>query len=63
MLMFNICVTFLGDFAHDEEYFHIALPLFVIYTIFSIFGVIFAIICLIFNMWFRNQKYEAYSTM
>ena len=33
------------------------LPLFVIYTIFSIIGIIFAVICLIFNLWFRNQKY------
>ena len=41
----------------DEEEFHIALPLFVIYTILSIFGIIFAAGCLIFNIWFRNQKY------
>ena len=27
------------------------------YTIFSIFGIIFAVICLIFNLWFRNQMY------
>ena len=47
----------LDGIAQDEEYFRIELSLFVIYTIFSIFGVIFAVICLLFNLWFRNQKY------
>ena len=40
----------------DEEEFLIALPLFVTYVILSIVGIIFAMGCLIFNLWYRNQK-------
>jgi len=48
--------VFLGTVAEDEEYIRIALPWFVIYTILSIVGMFFAIVCLVFNLWFRNQK-------
>ena len=41
----------------DETYDRIELGLFVSYTILSIIGIIFACICLWFNLWFRNQKY------
>ena len=44
--------------ANDEEYIRVYLSLFVIYTVLSIFGIIFAVICLIFNLWFRKQKYD-----
>ena len=43
--------------AEDEEYIHIVLPLFVTYTVLSLLGTIFAIVCLVFNLWFREQKY------
>ena len=46
----------LDGIPQDEEYLRIALPLFVMYTIFSFFGVSFAFVCLVFNLWFRNQK-------
>ena len=47
----------LGNVLQDEEYFYISLPLFVIYTIFSLLGIMFAVVCLVFELWFRNQKY------
>ena len=43
--------------AEDEEYIHIVLPLFVTYTVLSALGIIFATVCLIFNLWYRQQKY------
>ena len=48
---------FLGNVVQDEEHIYITLGLFVVYTILSILGIIFAAICLVFNLWFRNQKY------
>ena len=45
------------DIVDDEEHFYISLPLFVVYTMLSLLGVLFAIICLVFNLWFRKQKY------
>ena len=47
----------LDNVPEDETYDRIALGLFVCYTILSIIGIIFACICLWFNLWFRNQKY------
>ena len=47
---------FLDDIPEDETFNRISLPLFVSYTILSLFGVIFACVCLWFNLWFRNQK-------
>jgi len=47
----------LDDIADDEEYFYISLPLFVVYTMLSILGLLFSTICLVFNLWFREQKY------
>jgi len=41
----------------DEEYVHINLALFVFYTVLSLFGVLFATICLLFNLWFKDKKY------
>ena len=51
------CVAFLDNVPEDETFDRIALPLFVTYTILSVLGMIFACICLCFNLWFRNQKY------
>jgi len=53
----QVFVFLIAGVAKDEEYFRIFVSLFVIYTILSIFGVGFAVICLIFNLWFRKQKY------
>ena len=53
-------VTHLDDVAQDEERIRITMPLFVIYTIFSIFGIIFAFACSVFNLWFRKQKYASH---
>ena len=50
-------LLYLGTVLEDEEYFYISLPLFAAYTIFSLFGIMFAIFCLAFEMWFRNQRY------
>ena len=47
----------IDDIVDDEEHFYISLPLFVVYTMLSLLGVLFAIICLVFNLWFREQKY------
>ena len=52
--MFNL---FIDGIAEDEEYVYIVLPLFVIYTVLSVLGIIFATVCLVFNLWFREQKY------
>ena len=54
-----LCYISLDGIAEDEEYFRIKLPLFAIYTILSVIGVIFALVCFLFNIWFRNQKYVA----
>ena len=45
------------EIPQDEERIHISLPLFSMYTIISIIGIFFAIICLVLNLWFREQKY------
>ena len=47
----------IDDIVDDEEHFYISLPLFVVYTMLSLLGVLFSIICLVFNLWFRKQKY------
>jgi len=49
----------IGGIAEDENYIQIVLPLFVIYTVLSILGIMFATVCLVFNLWFREQKYVA----
>ena len=41
----------------DEEYSYVALPLLVTYASLSILGILFALVCLIFNLFFREQKY------
>jgi len=52
-------ILFVGGVTEDEEYIHIVLPLFVIYTVLSVLGIIFATVCLVFNLWFREKKYVA----
>ena len=52
-----IVCCILGTVVQDEEHIYITLGLFITYTILSIIGIIFATICLVFNLWFRNQKY------
>ena len=41
----------------DEEPVYISLQLFVLYTIIAVIGIIFTVICLVFNLWFREQRY------
>ena len=53
----DIVIFPIGGVAEDEEYLHVVEALFAIYTVLSIFGIIFAVICLVFNLWFRKQKY------
>ena len=53
----QIFVILLDEITEDEENVYISLPLFTVYTIIAIVGIIFAIICLILNLWFREQKY------
>ena len=48
---------FLDETAQDEEHVYISLPLFAVCTLIAIVGIIFAIICLVLNLWFREQKY------
>ena len=48
---------FLDEIPQDEEYIYISLPLFIVYTIIAIIGIIFAVVCLAINLWYRNQKY------
>ncbi|XP_065899536.1 gamma-aminobutyric acid type B receptor subunit 2-like [Dysidea avara] len=52
----SVSKIFQDGIAEDEEYIHIVLPLFVTYTVLSLLGTIFAIVCLVFNLWFREQK-------
>ena len=40
-----------------EKYTYISSPLFITYTIIAAFGIIIATMCLICNLWLRNQKY------
>ncbi|XP_065899532.1 gamma-aminobutyric acid type B receptor subunit 2-like [Dysidea avara] len=56
LIIENDSTIFPGGAAEDEEYSRIYVSLFVIYTVLSIFGVIFAVICLVFNLWFRKQR-------
>ena len=51
----------LDEIPQDEEHVHISLPLFIVYTIIAVIGILFAIISLVLNLWFRNQKYAAIS--
>ena len=46
----------LDDTPVDETYDRIAVSLFGTYTILSTFGIIFACVCLWFNLWYRNKK-------
>ena len=48
---------FLDEIPKDEENVYISLPLFIVYTIIAIIGILFAIVSLVLNLWFRNQKY------
>ncbi|XP_065899591.1 gamma-aminobutyric acid type B receptor subunit 2-like [Dysidea avara] len=52
----SVTTVFTDDIVDDEEHFYISLPLFVVYTMLSLLGVLFSIICLVFNLWFRKQK-------
>ena len=57
MVKHQLVCCVLGNVLQDEEHFYISLPLFIMYTSLSILGILFAIICLVFELSFRNQKY------
>lgn len=40
----------------DEEFVHISLGLFVIYTVLAFVGVVSAVACLVLNLYFKNKK-------
>ena len=44
----------------DLEHIYISFPLFIVYTIIAVIGIIFAIVCLIINLWPKNQKSTPY---
>ncbi|XP_065899522.1 gamma-aminobutyric acid type B receptor subunit 2-like isoform X2 [Dysidea avara] len=52
----SIITVFPDGAVVDEEQVHISLAWFIVYTILSFLGICFAMVCLIFNLWFRNQK-------
>ena len=45
-----------GGVPADQEYVRISLPLFITYSVLAVLGVVFACICLWFNLWFRDHK-------
>ena len=51
-----LCVMLLDEIPQDEEHIYISLPLFIVYTIIAIFGIIFAVVCLVINLWLRNKR-------
>ena len=57
-MLFTILFTifFSDDIPVDERYVRISLELFVLYTIVSVIGVVFACVCLWFNLWYKNHK-------
>ena len=46
------------DGVPDEEYITVGVPVTVVYIILSVIGIIFAVLCLIFNFVYRNKRYE-----
>ena len=54
----KFCFTiYIDKIPQDEEYNYISLQLFIAYAIIAIIGIIFAIICVIINLWLRDRKY------
>ena len=53
----RFCVLILDGIPQDEEHVYISLPLLIVYTIIAIIGIIFTVICLGLDLWFREQKY------
>ena len=49
-------MLFLDNVPVDKTYDRIVLPLFVVYTILSAIGIIFAGVYLWFDLWFRDHK-------
>ena len=48
---------YIDGIPQDEEYVQISSTWFIIHTAVSLLGMLFAVACLIFNLWFRDQKY------
>ena len=59
VMYIRYCMVLLDEIPQDEEHVYISLPLLIIYTIIAVFGIVFATICLILNLWLRNHKYVA----
>jgi len=51
----TLCISVMTGMAIDEEDNYIDTPLFAIYTVLSIIGILFACAMLIFNLWYREQ--------
>ncbi len=45
------------DGVPDEEYVAVGIPVTVVYIFLSVAGIIFAVLCLIFNFVYRNKRY------
>ncbi|XP_065899508.1 gamma-aminobutyric acid type B receptor subunit 2-like isoform X2 [Dysidea avara] len=52
----SVSTVFKDGIPQDEEYVQISSTWFIIHTAVSLLGMLFAVACLIFNLWFRDQK-------
>ena len=46
------------DGVPTEEYVTVGVPVTVVYILLSVIGIIFAVLCLIFNFMYRNKRYK-----
>lgn len=46
------------DGVPTEEYVTVGVPVTVVYILLSVIGIIFAVLCLIFNFVYRNKRYK-----
>lgn len=53
--LFSLHVVSVGGTPPDKAYQLIPIPLFAVYTTLAIVGVIFAIVCMVFNIIFWNK--------
>ena len=49
------CIVYTGGTPRSHEHEAVAVELFITYTILSVMGIVFAIVCLVFNLVFRNK--------
>ena len=46
------------DGVPNDEYVTVGVPVTVVYILLSVIGIIFAVLCLIFNFVYRNKRYK-----